>query len=64
MPIYVYETISDNQKAPARRFEVIQKMFDEKLKVDPKTGLAVRRIISGGIGIKLNAIKRRLIHME
>ena len=46
MPIYVYET-TDTSK-PIRRFELKQSMNDEPLKVDPKTGEAVRRVISGG----------------
>jgi predicted nucleic acid-binding Zn ribbon protein len=46
VPIYVYET-TDNTR-PLRRFEVRQHFADEPLKVDPKTGEAVRRIISGG----------------
>ena len=61
MPTYEYETIPDNQSVPARRFEVFQKMSDEVLKVEPETGLAVRRIISGGIGIKLKGLKRSTI---
>jgi predicted nucleic acid-binding Zn ribbon protein len=49
MPIYVYET-TDPAK-PARRFEVKQGMKDEPLRVDPETGEAVRRVISGGYGV-------------
>src|SRR5687767_9202833 len=49
MPIYVYET-TDTSK-PLRRFEVKQSMKDEPLKVDPKTGEPVRRVISGGYGV-------------
>lgn len=49
MPIYVYET-TDTSK-PIRRFEVKQSMKDEPLRVDPKTGEAVRRVISGGYGV-------------
>ncbi len=47
MPIYVYETMSK----PIRRFEVQQSMKDEPLKMDPKTGEPVRRVISGGYGV-------------
>ena len=46
MPIYVYET-SDLAK-PVRRFELKQRFQDEPLRVDPKTGEAVHRVISGG----------------
>ena len=49
MPIYVYET-TDPYK-PVRRIEVKQSMKDEPLRVDPKTGEAVRRVISGGYGV-------------
>ena len=33
-----------------RRFEVEQRMSDDPLKKDPKTGLPVKRIITGGSG--------------
>ena len=49
MPIYVYET-SDLAK-PVRRFELRQRFHDEPLRVDPKTGEAVHRVISGGYGV-------------
>lgn len=49
MPTYVYET-TDSAK-PTRRFEVKQGMMDEPLRFDPKTGEAVRRVISGGYGV-------------
>jgi predicted nucleic acid-binding Zn ribbon protein len=51
MATYVYETIPPNAKSKPRRFEVEQKMSDPPLKTDPKTGLPVRRVISGGSGI-------------
>jgi predicted nucleic acid-binding Zn ribbon protein len=49
VPTYVYETIDTSRKA--RRFEVQQSIHDKPLRVDPKTGEAVRRVISGGSGI-------------
>ena len=49
MPIYVYET-SDLAK-PVRRFELRQSFHDEPLRVDPKTGEAVHRLISGGYDV-------------
>ena len=49
MPTYVYET-TDPAK-PVRRFEVKQSMKDEPLRIDPETGEAVRRVISGGYGV-------------
>ena len=51
MATYVYETIPRNPKAKPRRFEVEQKMSDAPLKVDPKTGLPVRRVMVGGSGL-------------
>ena len=49
MPTYVYET-TDPAK-PVRRFEVKQSMKDESLRVDPESGEAVKRVISGGYGV-------------
>ncbi|MDB6032215.1 MAG: conserved hypothetical cytosolic protein [Verrucomicrobiales bacterium] len=51
MATYVYETIPKSPKALPRRFEVEQKMSDPALKVDPQSGLPVRRVISGGCGV-------------
>ena len=34
-----------------RRFEVNQSIRDEPLRVDPKTGESVRRVISGGYSV-------------
>lgn len=51
MATYVYETIPDDPKVQPSRFEIEQKMTDPPLKVDPKTGLRVRRVIVGGSGI-------------
>ena len=51
MARYIYETIPKNSKARPRRFEAEQKMSDAPLKVDPKSGLPVRRVITGGSGI-------------
>ena len=50
MSTYIYETIPRNPKQQPRRFEVQQKMSDAPLKVDPETGLPVRRVITGGCG--------------
>jgi predicted nucleic acid-binding Zn ribbon protein len=50
MATYVYETIPKNRKTRPRRFEVQQKMSDPPLKVDPESGLPVRRVIVGGSG--------------
>ena len=50
MATYVYETIPKNPKDKPRRFEVQQKMSDPPLKIDPESGLPVRRVIIGGSG--------------
>jgi predicted nucleic acid-binding Zn ribbon protein len=49
MPTYVYETT--DQTKPVRRFEIRQNFNDPPLQVDPKTGEALRRVISGGYGV-------------
>jgi predicted nucleic acid-binding Zn ribbon protein len=49
MPTYVYETIDEAK--PVRRFEVSQSFHDKPLQVDPQTGEAVRRVISGGYAV-------------
>jgi predicted nucleic acid-binding Zn ribbon protein len=46
MTTYVYETTGTGKRV--RRFEVEQSIHDKPLRVDPKTGEAVRRVISGG----------------
>ena len=51
MATYIYETIPKNAKTRTRRFEIEQKMSDPPLKVDPETGLPVRRVIVGGSGL-------------
>jgi len=51
MATYVYETIPNDPKEKPRRFEFEQKMSDPPLKVEPKTGLPVRRVIVGGSGL-------------
>jgi predicted nucleic acid-binding Zn ribbon protein len=49
MPTYVYETTDPTK--PIRRFELRQSIHDVPLQVDPETGEAVRRVISGGYGV-------------
>ena len=67
MATYTYETIPRNPQGKPRRFEVQQKMSDPPLKVDPESGLPVRRVITGGSGnimrgtsiLSMNAPRRR-----
>lgn len=51
MATYIYETIPRKPNAKPRRFEAEQKMSDPPLKTDPKSGLPVRRVITGGSGL-------------
>jgi len=57
MPTYIYESIPSDGAAP-QRFEVVQRMSDDPLAVHPETGEPVRRIITGGMGIKGKPIRR------
>ena len=61
MPTYVYEIIAPNSAAEPRRFELFQRMSDAPLTVDPGSGKAVRRVIVGGVGIKLKGLKRSTV---
>jgi hypothetical protein len=51
MATYVYETVPKKPGDKPRRFELEQRMSDPPLKKDPKTGLPVRRVITGGSGL-------------
>ena len=61
MPTYVYETIPTESVEEPRRFEVFQSMTDIALTHDPSTGLPVRKIITGGSGVKLGVLKRSTV---
>jgi len=61
MPTYVYETIPDDSTQKPRRFEVFQRMNDAALTHDPESGEPVRKIITGGIGVKLGVLKRSTV---
>ncbi|MEO1203663.1 MAG: zinc ribbon domain-containing protein [Pseudomonadota bacterium] len=61
MPTYVYETIPADTSVEPRRFEVFQRMNDDPLTADPDSGEPVRRIITGGIGIRLKGLKRSTV---
>jgi len=51
MAIYIYETIPTEEGGEFRTFEIQQSMKDAALTHDPHTGLRVRRVISGGLGL-------------
>lgn len=57
MPTYVYESMPSDGSEP-ERFEVTQGMSDAPLTTHPTTGEPVRRIITGGLGIKPKPIRR------
>jgi predicted nucleic acid-binding Zn ribbon protein len=61
MPTYVYETIPGNPDDEPRRLEVFQRMTDATLTHDPDSGEPVRKIITGGIGLKLGVLKRSTV---
>ena len=49
MPTYVYKTTDATKPVP--RFEVNEAFTTSQLHVDPETGEAVRRVISGAYGV-------------
>lgn len=51
MPTYLYETIPETSNDVPETFEVKQRFSEPPLTVHPRTGAAVRRVISGGIGL-------------
>lgn len=51
MPTYLYETIPEGPEGSVERFEVKQSFDDPPLRVHPKSGRAIRRVISGGMGL-------------
>lgn len=61
MPTYTYETIPSKPDDTPRRFEIHQRMSDPSLTEDPETGEPVRKIITGGVGIKLGVLKRSTV---
>lgn len=50
MPTYTYETIPAPGDA-TERFEWRQSMSEPALETHPETGVPVRRVISGGLGL-------------
>lgn len=51
MPTYIYETLRPDGDGQGERFEVRQSIGDPPLTRHPETGLPVRRVISGGLGL-------------
>ncbi len=61
MPTYIYESIPSDPDIEPRRFEVFQSMNDKPLQTDPVTGDPVKKIITGGIGVKITGLKRSTV---
>lgn len=61
MPTYTYETLPVDGSKPRRRFEVFQRMSDAPLQHDPLTGDPVRKIITGGSGLRISGLKRSTV---
>jgi predicted nucleic acid-binding Zn ribbon protein len=61
MPTYIYETLPSDPESEPRRFEIVQRMNDPVLTEDPETGEPVKRLITGGVGIKLPGLKRSTV---
>lgn len=59
MPTYTYETIPTDSNTRQRRFTVKQSIKDAPLEMHPKTGEPVRRVLSGGLHVRLGTIKPR-----
>jgi predicted nucleic acid-binding Zn ribbon protein len=51
MPTYEYETIPQKAGQRTVRFELYQPITASALTKHPETGVPVRRVISGGLGI-------------
>jgi len=51
MATYTYETIPQRPGEEPVRFEVRQSMLEDALTKHPQTGVPVKRVITGGLGI-------------
>ena len=51
MATYTYETIPCEADEPVRTYEIQQSMRDAAFTRHPETGEAIRRVITGGLGI-------------
>ncbi len=55
MPTYLYETIPSHPDQTIEQFEVKQSFAEPALTTHPATGVPVRRVISGGIGLMMKS---------
>lgn len=51
MAIYLYQTVPSIEGEPVRTYEIRQSMRDAALSEHPETKEAIRRVITGGLGI-------------
>lgn len=51
MPVYVYETVPQQEDETPERFEVYQSIKADPMQVHPENGKPVRRIVIGGLYI-------------
>jgi len=61
MPTYTYESMPVDASQTPRRFEMFQRMSDKPLQFDPQTGDPVRRVITGGNGLRIKGLKRSTV---
>ncbi|MED5585355.1 MAG: zinc ribbon domain-containing protein [Verrucomicrobiota bacterium] len=62
MITYIYETIPQGADEKSERFEWKQSIHDEALVTHPRTGVPVRRIVSGGFGYTSTGGKDERVH--
>ena len=60
MPTYIYETLTKASETP-ERFEIFQRMSEAPLLAHPENGKPVKKIITGGQGIRRNVIRRSTV---
>lgn len=61
MPTYIYETVPSDPNQEPRRLEVFQRMSENALEFDPDSGERVKKIITGGIGVVGNVLRRSTV---
>ena len=61
MPTYIYEVLDSDSGDGPLRFELFQRMTDDALTHHPETGQPVRRIVTGGVGMKLGLLRRSTV---
>ncbi|WP_126339647.1 FmdB family zinc ribbon protein [Legionella spiritensis] len=54
MPVYVYETIENEEQC----FEFLQNVNDPPLSIHPDTGIKIRRIVVPGVAVKTRGLPK------